>query len=187
MPSPHREVMSMNENNGRLTACPFFAALAPALAFSTSDVWLCLGCGAVMLLSGCGAAAAVRCFRRDVPPTLPQLAALMTAAALSVGGRLILTAAFPLLFESTGFFALAGAPFFFSAHCGASTAERPHGVAYGLVLFGTALVVLLGIVRWLFSFLPLSAHISAGLVAAAVAVAAVRLVAPSMEGILWEA
>ncbi len=175
MPSQPRRAMLMNEtaNSKMADIVPFFAALAPALAFSTSSIWLCMGCAAIMLLSGCTAIVAIRCFKSNTS-ALPQLAALMTAAAVSVGGRLIFTAAFPLKPDG-GFFALAGAPLFFSACFATSTAQKTFSESFAFVSFGAALVVLSGLVRRLFSFMPLSAHISSGLVAAAVTVAAVRI------------
>lgn len=174
----------MSKYSKSISIC--LAALAPALTAGTSSVSLCLACAAVILASGCGAVIAVRCVKDTDWAFLPPLAAIMTGAAVSLGGELIISAAFPLYFKSAPTFAITGAPLFFGACFAPAVSKEPLPVGFCLAGCGAVLVALLGLVRWLFSFMPLSGDISMGLIFAGVAVALVRLLMPDKEGTAWE-
>ncbi len=172
----------MNKHAKTVSLC--LAAAAPALASGTSSPALSFACAAAVLLSGLSSVGAVRLFGRNENPMLNEFAALITAAAVAYGLEMIISAAFPSSFEGAPTFALTGAPLFFAA-CSAPTYSTGRA-ALCCTAAASLLVAAVGMVRLLFSLLPLSGDISMGLIFACIITAFIGLVFDDREAELWE-
>lgn len=162
------------------------AALAPALASGTSSPHLALACTLTLLVSSFSAVAAVRCTNRSDCLMLPRFAALLTASAIAFGCELIISAAFPSTFEGAPTFPITGASVFFAVCLAPSLSSEPLSHALSCTALSSALVLFCGMLRCLFVQMPLSGHISAGLIFAGLAAALILLFMPERKEKTWE-
>lgn len=177
--------------NFKIKPCPqlgtCLVCISPALAAGTASFPHAAACGCILLLSGCAAVFAVKIVSRIQRGILPIFTAVMISMAVSLGGELIASAAFPNIFENAPTFALTGAAFFFASCFSLSCAEKGTAQNLSCVLGAVLLIILLGAVRSLLSFLPLMKDISMGLILAGVITAVIRLLMPEKEENAWEA
>lgn len=161
------------------------AAAAPALVSGSVSPPLSLACALNLLVAGCAAVGAVKLSKRTENPLLAQFAALMVSAAVAFGGELIICAAFPSSFEGAPTFALTGAPLFFAACTAPRFSESRHALC--CTAAAALAVILLGIIRLVFTFLPLSGDVSMGLIFAGIIAAVIGVFIPQKEVGSWEA
>lgn len=145
---------------------PALAAVSPALALGTASPENALALSVILFVSSCAAIGAVHLARPVGNMLLTRFAAVMIASAFSFGGELIACAVFPSVLDSAPTLAITGGALFFAACLPLFSADVParHSICYAAA--ASALVLLLGILRSLFSFLPMSEHSAAGLIAA---------------------
>ncbi len=174
----------MNKYSRSAAIC--LASAAPALVSGTTSPVLSLACAAVISAAGCSALGAVRVVRKTGNALLSGFAAIMTAAAVSLGSELIICAAFPSSFDNAPTFALTGAPLFFAACFASSTMEERTLHSVCCVAAAALLTVSLGILRLLFVLMPLAEDVSVGLILAGAVIAVIRRFIPNKEEKVWE-
>lgn len=157
--------------------------LSPALAAGTASPTFSLACSLILFISACGSAISVRLVKSSDNPALCAFAAFLPAAALSFGGELIMSAAFPTAFDAAPTLVLTGTSLFFAAGFAASDADRPLTHSLCFISASAFAVIFLGSLRAFLRFVPLYDHISMGLVLAGITAAVVHLIFPSDEKI----